>query len=192
MLKTSKLMAASAACVLVLAGCAAPAPAPAPAPPPPAPKVEPVADANAWTARLAALKTGLEAATQGLGVTLEQTADNQLHVVLPSDRSFDVGRANVKRDLAGVLDKIGEGLRSATRAQLLIAGHTDSTGTEAVNERLSLARANNARTHLVTRGVPADIVTTEGRGSREPVAENDSAAGRAQNRRVEIFISDKN
>ena len=192
MFNRSKLMAAAAAaCVWALVGCASPEPAPAPAPAP-APKVEPAADANAWTARLADLKSALEAATQGLGVTIEQTADNQLHVVLPSDRSFDVGRANVKRDLAGVLDKIGEGLRSATRANLLIVGHTDSTGSEAVNERLSLARANNARTHLITRAVPADIVTTEGRGSREPVADNDSAAGRAQNRRVEIFVSDKN
>lgn len=188
----SKLMAAAAACVWVLAGCASPEPAPAPAPAPAPKAAAPAVDANAWTARLAELKSALEAATQGSGVTLEQTADNQLHVVLPSDRSFDVGRANVKRDLAGVLDKIGEGLRNATRAKLLIVGHTDSTGTEAVNERLSLARANNARTHLVTRGVPADIVATEGRGSREPVAENDNAAGRAQNRRVEIFVSDKN
>ncbi|RYF75145.1 MAG: OmpA family protein, partial [Comamonadaceae bacterium] len=159
--------------------------------PPPPPKAAPAVDANAWTARLAALKSALEAATQGLGVTIEKTDDNQLHVVLPSDRSFDVGRANIKRDMAGVLDKVAEGLRSATRASILIVGHTDSTGSEPLNERLSQTRANNARTHLLSRGLPADIVSTEGRGSSEPVAENDSAAGRAQNRRVEIFVKDK-
>lgn len=190
MLKKSKLLAASAACVLLLAGCASPEPAPAPAPPP-APKAEPVVDANAWTARLSALKSALEAATQGLGVTIEQTADNQLHVVLPSDRSFDVGRAIIKRDMAGVLDKVAEGLRNATRASILIVGHTDSVGSVPLNERLSQSRANNARSYLVSRGLPADIVSTEGRGSSEPVAENDSAAGRAQNRRVEIFVKDK-
>lgn len=191
MLKKSKLMVASAACVWLLAGCASPEPAPAPAPPP-APKAEPVVDANAWTTRLASLKAALEAATQGLGVTLEQTADNQLHVVLPSDRSFDVGRALIKRDMAGVLDKVAEGLRSATRASILIVGHTDSTGSEPLNERLSQSRANNARSYLVSRGLRADMVRTEGRGSSEPVAENDSAAGRAQNRRIELFVSDKN
>lgn len=190
MLKKSKLLAASAACVLLLAGCASPEPAPAPAPPP-APKAEPKVDANAWTARLSALKSALEAATQGLGVTIEQTADNQLHVVLPSDRSFDTGRAIIKRDMAGVLDKVAEGLRSATRASILIVGHTDSVGSVPLNERLSQSRANNARSYLVSRGLPADIVSTEGRGSSEPVAENDSAAGRAQNRRVEIFVKDK-
>ena len=189
MLKKSKLLAASAACVLLMAGCASPEPAPAP---PPAPKAEPVVDANAWTARLSALKSALEAATQGLGVTIEQTADNQLHVVLPNDRSFDTGRAIIKRDMAGVLDKVAEGLRSATRASILIVGHTDSTGSEPLNERLSQSRANNARSYLVSRGLRADMVRTEGRGSSEPVAENDSAAGRAQNRRIELFVSDKN
>ncbi|WP_225781886.1 OmpA family protein [Xenophilus sp. Marseille-Q4582] len=190
----SKLLAAAAACMVVLAGCASPEPAPSPAPAPAsasAPQAAPAADANAWTARLAALKSALEAATQGLGVGIEQTADHQLHVVLPGDRSFDAGRAIIKRDMAAVLDKVAQALHSAPRARILIVGHTDATGSEPLNERLSQARANNARSYLFSRGVGADAVRTEGRGSSEPVADNDTAAGRAQNRRIEIFVRDR-
>lgn len=185
----SALAAAAAASILLLGACASPPPPPPPAPPPPAP--QPV-DANAWTTRLASLKAALETATQGTGVVVTQTADNRLQVVMPNERSFDVGRAIVKRDLANVLDKIAEGLRNATRANILIVGHTDATGGASANEKLSLARADNARSYLVARGVPGSSVTTEGRGEREPIADNNTAAGRAQNRRVEIFISDKN
>lgn len=173
-----------AAATLFLAGCAADAP------PPPAPAA-PVAETNSWTARLATLKAALEASTAGTGVVIEQTADNRLRVVMPNERSFDVGRAAVKRDLAEVLDKIAEGLRTATRAGILIVGHTDSTGGDSQNERLSVARADGARDHLVNRGVLSSIVQTEGRAAREPLATNDTAAGRAQNRRVEIFVSEK-
>ncbi|MDQ7956585.1 MAG: OmpA family protein [Pseudomonadota bacterium] len=178
------VLAAAVASALLLAGCASQAPAPAPAPPP-------AVDANAWTARLATLKASLEAATRGTGVVIEQTADNQLHVVMPADRSFDVGRATLRRDLSEMLDKIAEGLRSATRASILIVGHTDATGGDSANEKLSLARADNARSLLVSRGVLGSIVKAEGRGEREPVADNHTAGGRAQNRRVEIYISEK-
>ncbi|MBS0428932.1 MAG: OmpA family protein [Proteobacteria bacterium] len=182
------VIAAAAASALLLAGCASQAPAPAPAP---AAAAQPPVDANAWTARLATLKASLEAATQGTGVVIEQTTDNQLHVVMPADRSFDVGRATLRRDLSEMLDKIAEGLRSATRASILIVGHTDATGGDSANEKLSLARADNARSLLVSRGVLGSIVKAEGHGEREPIADNHTAAGRAQNRRVEIYISEK-
>ena len=178
------VIAAAAACAFLLAGCASQAPAPAPAP-------RPAVDANAWTARLATLKASLEAATQGTGAIVEQTADNQLHVVMPADRSFDVGRATLRRDLSEILDRIADSLRSATRASTLIVGHTDSVGGDSANEKLSLARADNARSLLVSRGVAGTTVKAEGRGEREPVADNHSAAGRAQNRRIEIYISEK-
>lgn len=181
-------VAAATACALLLAGCASQAPAPAPTP---TPAPQPAPDANAWTARLAALHASLSAATQGTGVVIEQTADHHLHVVMPGDRSFDVGRATLRRDLSEVLDRIAEGLRSATRANVLIVGHTDALGGESANEKLSLARADNARSHLVSRGVLGTIVKTEGHGEREPVADNATAAGRAKNRRVEIYISEK-
>ena len=70
--------------------------------------------------------------------TDEQTTDNQLHLVVPNELSFDVGRSNVKRNLAQVLDKVAEGLRSATAASVRVVGHTDATGSEEGNERLSV------------------------------------------------------
>ena len=179
---------AAAAALLFIAGCAsqsAPPPAPAPAAAPAA------APANSWTARLATLKSDLETSTKGTGVVIEQTADNQLHVVIPNELSFDTGRANVKRNLAQVLDKVAEGLKSATAASVRVVGHTDNTGSEEGNERLSVSRADSVRNHLVARGVSTTAITTDGRGSREPLADNGTAAGRAQNRRVEIFVAEK-
>ena len=179
---------AAAAALLFIAGCAsqsAPPPAPAPAAAPAA------APANSWTARLATLKSDLETSTKGTGVVIEQTADNQLHLVIPNEMSFDTGRANVKRNLAQVLDKVAEGLKSATAASVRVVGHTDNTGSEEGNERLSVSRADSARNHLVSRGVSTTAITTDGRGSREPLADNGTAAGRAQNRRVEIFVAEK-
>jgi len=178
---------AAAAALLFIAGCASQS-----APPPaPAPAVAPAAPANSWTARLAALKTDLETSTKGTNVVIEQTADNQLHLVIPNELSFDTGRANVKRNLAQVLDKVAEGLKSATAASVRVVGHTDSTGSEEGNERLSVSRADSVRNHLVSRGVSTTVITTDGRGSREPLADNGTAAGRAQNRRVEIFVAEK-
>ncbi|BEP39541.1 MULTISPECIES: OmpA family protein [Variovorax] len=178
---------AAAAALLFIAGCASQS-----APPPaPAPAAAAAAPANSWTARLAALKTDLETSTKGTGVVIEQTADNQLHLVIPNELSFDTGRANVKRNLAQVLDKVAEGLKSATAASVRVVGHTDSTGSEEGNERLSVSRADSVRNHLVSRGVSTTVITTDGRGSREPLADNGTAAGRAQNRRVEIFVAEK-
>jgi outer membrane protein OmpA-like peptidoglycan-associated protein len=69
-----------------------------------------------------------------------------------------------------------------------IVGHTDSTGSDAVNDPLSLRRAESVRNYLSDRGVGAGRIEVAGRGSREPVASNDTAEGRAKNRRVEIFL----
>ena len=177
----------AAAAVLLIAGCASQSTPPAAAPT----SAAAPAPANSWTARLAALKTDLEASTKGTGVVIEQTTDNQLHIVIPNELSFDTGRANVKRNLAQVLDKVADGLRTATTATVRVVGHTDNTGTEEGNERLSVSRADSVRNHLVGRGVSTTAITTDGRGSREPAADNGTVAGRAQNRRVEIFVAEK-
>jgi outer membrane protein OmpA-like peptidoglycan-associated protein len=71
-----------------------------------------------------------------------------------------------------------------------IVGHTDNTGSDAVNNPLSVDRANSARDYLVARGVASTRFSTEGRGSREPVADNATADGRARNRRVEIYVAE--
>ena len=87
-----------------------------------------------------------------------------------------------------VLDQFAQGLDPNMRVR--IVGHTDSTGSDAINNPLSIDRAESVRDYLAGKGVAASRVETEGRGSREPVADNGTDAGRAQNRRVEIFLRD--
>lgn len=144
-----------------------------------------------WSRHMDEQKRAMEQATQGTGVSVVQTADNQLKLDIPSDISFDTGSAVVKPNLRPILDRFAEGLRNNPRAEVRIVGHTDSTGSDAVNNPLSQDRAASTRDYLVARGVPFDRFMVEGRGSHQPVAGNDTAEGRGRNRRVEIFVGEK-
>ena len=144
-----------------------------------------------WSQRMEAQKRQMEQATQGTGIAVSQTANNELKLAIPSDASFDVGRAAIKPNFAQVLDQFATGLRTNPNAELRVIGHTDSTGTDAINNPLSIERAASTRDYLVARGVAATAFHIEGRGSREPVADNSSDAGRAQNRRVEIYVGER-
>ncbi|HYP82921.1 OmpA family protein [Variovorax sp.] len=144
-----------------------------------------------WSQRMENQKQQMEQATQGTGVAVTQTANNELKLNIPSDVSFDTGKANIKSNFAPILDQFATGLRNNPNAEVRIIGHTDNTGTDAINDPLSIQRAASTRDYLVSRGVPAAAIRIDGRGSREPVADNNSAAGRAQNRRVEIFTGER-
>jgi outer membrane protein OmpA-like peptidoglycan-associated protein len=144
-----------------------------------------------WSQRMENQKRQMEAATQGTGVVVTQTPNNELKLAIPSDVSFDVGRAVIKPNFAPVLDQFASGLRNNPNADVRIIGHTDSTGTDAINDPLSIQRAAATRDYLVARGVAQNQIRIDGRGSREPVADNASAAGRAQNRRVEIYVGER-
>jgi len=144
-----------------------------------------------WSQRMENQKQQMEQATQGTGVAVTQTANNELKLNIPSDVSFDTGKANIKSNFAPILDQFAAGLRNNPNAEVRIIGHTDNTGTDAINDPLSIQRAASTRDYLVSRGVPAAAIRIDGRGSREPVADNNSAAGRAQNRRVEIFTGER-
>lgn len=141
---------------------------------------------NLWSKRMEAKQREMERATAGTGIEVAKTADNQLKVNVPSDLSFATGRADLNPALRPVLDQFAKGLDGTVVVR--IVGHTDSTGTDAINDPLSLARARTVRDYLEDRGVPASRLMIEGRGSRQPVADNGSDAGRAKNRRVEIFL----
>lgn len=144
-----------------------------------------------WSNRMEQQKQRMQQATQGTGVEVTQTADNQLKLNIPSDISFDVGRADIKPNLRAVLDQFGQSLRDNAGSTVRIIGHTDSTGSDAINNPLSVARAESTRNYLVDRGVPSSRFTVDGRGSHEPVADNTSDTGRARNRRVEIFVGEQ-
>lgn len=143
-----------------------------------------------WSQKMQEQKAAMEKATAGTGVGVTQTADNRLKLDIPADISFDVGRSAVKSNLAGVLNQFANTLNANPVTSVAIVGHTDSTGSDAVNNPLSLDRANSARDYLIARGVAVNRFSTEGRGSREPVADNGTAEGRAKNRRIEIYVAE--
>jgi len=144
-----------------------------------------------WSQRMENQRKQIERQTQGTGIEVSRTPDNQLRVNVPSDISFDVGQAAIKPNFRSVLDNFAQSLAQNPSTTVTIVGHTDSTGSASINEPLSLQRADATRDYLVTRGVASNRFSIDGRGEREPVAENDSDAGRARNRRVEIFLGER-
>ncbi len=144
---------------------------------------------NLWSKRMEDKREALARASAGTGIEVARTTDNQLKLNIPGDFSFDVGRASIKPAMRPLLDEIGRNMDH--QVKVTIVGHTDSTGGDAVNQPLSVDRAEAVRDYLSVRGVSAARVAVQGRGSREPVASNDSDAGRAMNRRVEIFLAEQ-
>ncbi len=143
---------------------------------------------NLWSKRMEDKRGEMQRATEGTGISVVRTADNQLKLDVPSDFSFDTGSAAIKSEMRPVLDQFAQGLDSKMR--VTIVGHTDSTGGEELNNRLSIERAANVREYLRAKGLEPSRMIANGRGEREPVASNDTNAGRAQNRRVEIYLSE--
>jgi outer membrane protein OmpA-like peptidoglycan-associated protein len=143
-----------------------------------------------WSKKMQEQKAAMEQATQGTGVAVTQTPDNQLKLEIPSDISFDTGRSDVKGNFAPVLDKFATGLNGHQATTVKIVGHTDSQGSDALNDPLSVNRASSTKSYLVSKGVAPQRIETVGRGEREPIADNNSVDGRAKNRRVEIFIAE--
>ena len=144
-----------------------------------------------WSQHMEQQKRDMQAATQGSGVTVSQTADNQLKLDIPSDISFATGSADIEPNLRTVLDRCAQSLRANPGTEVRIIGHTDSTGSDAVNDPLSVARASSTRNYLADRGVDPARIQVAGRGSHEPIASNATAEGRARNRRVEIYVGER-
>jgi len=144
-----------------------------------------------WSQKMEEQKRSMEQATSGTGVAVTQTTDNQLKLEVPSDVSFDVGRADIKPNFRPILDKFAQGLVAHPATTVRIVGHTDSSGTDAINNPLSVNRAASVRDYVVGRGVDTQRIAIDGRGSHEPIADNSTDAGRAKNRRVEIFVAEQ-
>ena len=111
-------------------------------------------------------------------------------VVTLSDVLFDTGAATLKPGADLTLDRLADYLKGHPQTKVLIEGHTDSRGSDEYNDALSLRRAQAVAKALTVRGVSPDASSTIARGKNYPVATNDTAAGRQQNRRVEIVFSD--
>lgn len=136
----------------------APAPEPRPAPPPPAPQPAPKPKPVAEKVTFAA------------------------------DVLFDFDRAVIKREGMSKLDDLSSKMRGINLEVVIAIGHADSIGSDAYNQRLSVRRAESVKAYLVSKGVEANRVYTEGKGEKQPVADNKTRDGRAKNRRTEIEV----
>lgn len=125
---------------------------------------------------------------EGTGVEVTREADG-VRVVLPADVAFNVGSADIQTDLRATLDRFAETLQQEPATRITVIGHTDSTGSNAVNDALSTRRAKAVADYLVARGVSDGRMSALGVGSTQPVASNDTESGRAKNRRVEFTLS---
>ena len=144
-----------------------------------------------WSTQMAQKKAAMEQATAGTGVAVTQTSDNQLKLNIPSDISFDTGRSNIKPNLQPILDQFAQGLSGQPNTEIRIIGHTDSTGSDSINNPLSVNRAASARDYLGARGVEGRRIQIDGRGSYEPIGDNNTQDGRAKNRRIEIYLAER-
>ncbi|QLG88101.1 OmpA family protein [Chitinibacter bivalviorum] len=144
----------------------------------------------AWSSHMEKQRQEMEKAAQGTGIEVSKTPNNELKLEVPSDFSFDTGKYTIKPNMRPVLDKLGQTLNQNPVTLVRIVGHTDSTGSDAINEPLSVNRAASVQSYLIGKNVAGNRMSIEGRGSREPVADNSTTAGKAQNRRVEIFVAE--
>ncbi len=142
----------------------------------------------AWSRRMEEQKRQMQASTAGTDISVSRTQDNRIKVNIPSDHSFDTGRADIKDNMRPVLDSFADSMIQNSRSMVVIVGHTDDSGNDAINNPLSVDRAASTRDYLVWRGVPSNRISIEGHGSYEPVVANNSARNRARNRRIEIFV----
>ncbi|WP_395825573.1 OmpA family protein [Collimonas sp.] len=143
---------------------------------------------NIWGKRQQEQKLAMERATAGTNVQVSQTADNRLKVNVPADTGFATGRSDLNPALRPILDQLATTLAQSPTSLVEVYGHTDNTGTDAINDPLSRQRAQNVAGYLTSRGVAPNRITTNGFGSSQPLVANDTVANRAINRRVELFI----
>jgi OOP family OmpA-OmpF porin len=159
----------------IAAGCATepekPAPQPAPAPkpaPPPEPKPRAV-----------------EEAPKPAPEKPKPVAEK---VTFAADVLFDFDKTVIKPEGKSKLDDISSKTKGVNLEVVIAIGHADSVGSDAYNQRLSVRRAESVKAYLVSKGLEANRVYTEGKGEKQPIADNKTKEGRAKNRRVEIEV----
>lgn len=102
---------------------------------------------------------------------------------------FETGKSELSYNSKNALDKFAQSLSENPDTDLVIYGHTDNTGSRKINQNLSEQRSMSVRNYLANKGIRIDRLSTFGMAYDQPVADNSTAAGRAQNRRVEVYIS---
>jgi OOP family OmpA-OmpF porin len=153
----------------------APAPAPAPAPvAPPAPQVEsapPVTQAAPPAPAPAPAPVSVSS-----------------KVTYAADTFFDFNKSVIKPEAKAKLDDLVDKIKAINLEVIIAVGHTDAVGSDVYNQKLSMRRSNAVKAYLISKGVDKTRIYTEGKGEKQPVADNGTKEGRAKNRRVEIEV----
>jgi len=134
------------------------------------------------------LEKNLAKERQAGAIKVEKLSGNVVKIVMTDQTAFDVDSANIKPGFQSTMDKVSDVVIRYGKTSLTIVGYTDNTGSAQHNRDLSQRRAQSVEDYLLSRDVNAARVVAYGRGQAEPVASNNSSAGRRANRRVEILV----
>lgn len=124
---------------------------------------------------------------QGSGVQVQRDGNN-LNLIMPGNITFATNRAEIRSDFYDVLNSVVLVLKEYNKTNVRISGHTDSTGSDKINQKLSEDRADSVRGYLISQQVNASRIDAAGYGSHNPVASNATESGRQANRRVEMQL----
>ncbi|MCI2262632.1 OmpA family protein [Xanthomonas indica] len=125
--------------------------------------------------------------TANTGIDVRRDGDN-ITLNLPDGITFDFNQSTLKPQFYSALNGVAQTLGEYNQTMIEVVGHTDSIGSDAVNQRLSEQRASSVAAYLTAQGVQPERIQTLGAGKKYPIADNSTEAGRAQNRRVEIRV----
>jgi len=150
------------------------------------------ATAEAQRQQLAALEAKLKDARDTIARIASVKDDARgMVITLPGEVLFKTAKYELKPGAMAKLEQIAEVLKGK-ELPIVVYGFTDNVGADGMNMTLSQNRAQSVRDYLVTKGIPSDLITAEGKGAGDFIADNTSVEGRAQNRRVEIVVHPKN
>lgn len=135
------------------------------------------------------LKNALEDELRAEYVTLTRIDEDTVKLTVSSEASFDVDSSNIKPAFQPALDRVAAVMAKYDRTIVHIIGHTDNTGSDDYNQRLSERRAGSVSGYISSRGVNSGRLYASGRGEMEPRASNDTVEGRRLNRRVDLYIN---
>jgi outer membrane protein OmpA-like peptidoglycan-associated protein len=124
---------------------------------------------------------------RGSGVSVERDGNN-INLIMPGNITFSSSKANIEQNFYSVLDSVVLVLKEFDKTLIVVAGHTDSSGSDALNQALSVQRAQSVFNYLSSAGILNDRIEAIGFGETQPVANNNTKAGKELNRRVEITL----
>ena len=124
---------------------------------------------------------------EGTGVRVVRNGD-EIELVMPGNITFDLNESSIKPSFSGTLESVALVLKEYDKTIIQIEGHTDSSGSDSYNQLLSERRASSVRDFLLNQGIEPKRTRAVGYGPRYPIASNDTAGGREQNRRVELTL----